>query len=306
MTKTIDTLIDDIYSTLGEINSGHQVVSDTKLDEYLDIAVTNIKGSLRNQLTPRSDERDPKKLYASEVGKPCHRAVWYSLKGAERQPLDPKLKIRFMQGDLLEELLALLARVAGHEVTDEQKPVKASLRDGWEVSGRMDYKIDGVVVDAKSASKTAFKKFKDGSMFNQDHYGYLAQLGHYAFNAGEPEKGAGFLAINKDDCELALYQPDPMDMDAAMPDLDGLTYELESEVGPDRAFHDEPYKYDTRYGNRVLNRTCGWCDYKKKCWPEANNGEGLRAFWKKEPWGPTLYYFTHIVKEPKLKEEKDI
>jgi hypothetical protein len=302
MSKKIETLIDDIYSTLTRLNEGEEVVDAVTLDSYVDIACTNIGNALRNQLTPRTSERKPKTIYASEAGKPCHRAVWYAINGAERSPLPPEVKVKFIQGDLLEELLALLARVAGHEVTDEQKPIKIKLPNDWVISGRMDYKIDGVIVDAKSASKSSYAKFVDGSLKDpeKDSFGYMAQLANYVIHEGSVEHDAGFLAINKQDCHMTLFQPDPMDLMAAMPDHEVMVEELESPIGPDRAYHDEQYD---KHGSRVLGFQCSFCDYKKTCWADANKGKGIRAFWKKEYWGPTLKYFTHIVREPNLKEE---
>lgn len=299
----IETLVDDIYEQLTKLNNGEVIVDEKVLDGYIQTACDNIGNALRNQLTPRAGSRKEKVIYASEAGKPCHRAVWYAINGETKEPLPPEVKIKFIQGDLLEELLALLARVAGHEVTDEQKRIKIDLPNGWSISGKMDYKIDGVIVDAKSASKSGFAKFRDGTLNKpgNDDFGYMAQLANYVIHEGEVENDAGFFAISKESCHLTLFQPDPMDLMAAMPDHEVMVADLESPIGPDREYHDEQYD---KYGSRVLGRNCGYCDYKKVCWAESNKGQGLRAFWKKEYWGPTLKYFTHIVREPQLKEEQ--
>jgi len=303
----IETLVDDIYGALNKLNEGEEIVDSDTLDKYIDIACNNIGNALRNQLKPRTGERKPKTLYASEAGKPCHRAVWYSINGESKEPLPPEVKIKFMQGDLLEgdlleELLALLSRVGGHEVTDEQKRIKIELPNDWVISGKMDYKIDGVIVDAKSASNYAFNKFADGSLKEpgNDAFGYMAQLANYVVHEGEVENDAGFLAINKQSCELVLFQPDPMDLMAAMPDHQAMVDDLESPIGPDREYHDES---DGSYGNRILGGECGWCDYKQVCWADSNRGKGLRSFWKKEWNGYKLKHYTHVAREPRLKEE---
>jgi hypothetical protein len=302
MSKKIETLVDDIYGALNKLNSGEKITDDDTLDRYITIATANIGNALRNQLKPREGKRKPKAIYASEAGKPCHRAVWYAINEADREPLPPEVKIKFMQGDLLEELLALLSRVAGHEVTDEQKRIKIELPNDWFISGKMDYKIDGVIVDAKSASNYAFSKFADGSLSKpgNDSFGYMAQLANYVIHEGEVENDAGFLAINKQSCEICLYQPDPMDLMAAMPDHEVMVNDLESPIGPDREYHDEA---DGSSGNRILGNECSWCDFKQVCWSDSNRGKGLRSFWKKEWNGYKLKHYTQVVKEPRLKEE---
>ena len=298
----LETLVDDIYGTLHKLNDGEVIVDEETLDNYIKIACDNIGMALKNQLTPRPSGRKPKTIYASEAGKPCHRAVWYAINGESEEPLPPEVKIKFIQGDLLEELLALLSRVAGHEVTDEQKRIKIDLPNDWVISGRMDYKIDGVIVDAKSASNYSFNKFVDGTLKEpgNDAFGYMAQLANYVIHEGEVENDAGFLVINKQSCELTLLQPDPMDLVAAMPDHETMIHELESPIGPDRRYHDEEYD---KYGNRILGRECGYCDFKKVCWADSNKGQGLKAYWKKEWNGPQLKYFTHITRTPRLQEE---
>ena len=48
----------------------------------------------------------------------------------------------------------------------------------------MDCKIDGEVVDVKSASAMSFKKFKNGTLYEDDPFGYIAQLAGYEHNEG--------------------------------------------------------------------------------------------------------------------------
>ena len=68
-----------------------------------------------------------------------------------------------MYGDLIEQLLVLLVKTAGYKVTDQQKKI---INNG--VVGHTDGKINGVVVDYKSASPHSFNKFKNGSIFSDD------------------------------------------------------------------------------------------------------------------------------------------
>ena len=81
----------------------------------------------------------------SSIGKPT-RQLWYDklIHNSEARPLAPSTRIKFLYGHILEDLLILLSRVAGHTVTEEQKEVEV---EG--IKGHQDCKIDGVLVDCK-------------------------------------------------------------------------------------------------------------------------------------------------------------
>ena len=108
--------------------------------------------------------------------------------------------IKFLYGHLLEEVVLFLVKLAGHKVTDEQKEVKVS-----GVYGHMDCKIDGEVIDIKTASSYAFRKFKNDTLKDDDTFGYLAQLSGY--ETAEKTKEGGFLVLNKESGELTLHRP---------------------------------------------------------------------------------------------------
>ncbi len=74
--------------------------------------------------------------------------------------------MRFLYGHLIEEMVLALTKLSGHSVTDEQKQAEV---EG--IKGSMDCKIDGVLTDVKSASPYGFKKFKDGSLIDDDPFG---------------------------------------------------------------------------------------------------------------------------------------
>ena len=165
--KKLDTLVEDIYSTLAVLGEGEALdVSEEVLDEFGNA----MKEALRHWATPKS--RDKETLRMSNIGKPL-RQLWYDMKseGEETQKLDPHLFIRFLYGHILEEVMLFLVKLSGHEVSDEQKQVKVS-----NVYGHMDCKIDGEVVDIKTASSFAFRKFANGTLADDDPFGYLAQL----------------------------------------------------------------------------------------------------------------------------------
>ena len=184
--KTLDTLVSDIYETISVLNEGKSLnISEEDIQKF----GTAMMDVLRSWSTPR-DRSDQHNLRMSNVGKPM-RQLWYDLKSEEEQtPIAPHVFIKFLYGHMLEEVLLLLAKLSGHSVKGEQKEVNV---DG--VIGHMDCIIDGEVVDIKTASGFSFKKFKYGTLREDDPFGYMAQLSGYEENEGT-NKG-GFLALNK-------------------------------------------------------------------------------------------------------------
>jgi hypothetical protein len=166
---------------------------------------------------------------------------------------------------MVEESVLLLAKAAGHDVTNEQYLV-TTIIDGNAVTGRMDAVIDNVLVDVKSCSPFGFKKFEQGLTEENDDFGYLTQLSLYNGATAPGFKRQGFLAVDKQNGRIGFFEvpwKDPYDKAYQMiQDAKKLTW-------PPRAFDDEP---DGASGNRKLCTTCSYCPYKQTCWP------GLKAY----------------------------
>jgi hypothetical protein len=281
----MNRVIEDIYAVLDKVISGDtHDVSPEKLEKF----GKNVSMAVARALTARTEGRKEKVIYMSEVGRPCQRQLWYSLKetvGKER--LEPHTLIKFLYGDILEELVLLLVDLAGHEVTDQQKSVVVELKNGWQLRGRMDAKINGMTIDVKSASSYAFKKFRDGTLKDNDAFGYLAQLGSYVIE--EEEELGAFLAIDKQNGTLTAHTVSATDLHDAMPDMDKLVDVLESDMPPPKAFKDKPFG---KSGNKCLDINCSYCGYKKQCWPN------LRGF----VYSDKPVFMTEITREPKVPE----
>src|SRR5262249_2097748 len=107
-------------------------------------------------------------LRLSNVGTPCNRKLWYMLHRPElAERLSGATLFKFLYGDIIEQVVLFLARLAGHTVTDEQKEVAV---DG--VPGHIDGRVDGRVVDVKSSSTAGMAKFNDGNLHSDDPFGY--------------------------------------------------------------------------------------------------------------------------------------
>tara|TARA_B100001939_G_scaffold124221_1_gene107746 strand:+ start:13 stop:876 length:864 start_codon:yes stop_codon:yes gene_type:complete len=282
--KTIDTLVEDIYN-LFEPSIINQI-SEKDLEKHLKEFTKNVTNNIKTVLNEQP--RKKRKLSLSSIGKPT-RQLWYDKhSNSEARPLAPSTRIKFLYGHILEDLLILLSRVAGHTVTEEQKQVEV---EG--IKGHQDCKIDGVLVDCKSASGFAFKKFANNRLADDDPFGYIAQISAYSEGNGVNE--AYFLAIDKQHGNIALTRVHDMEMINAKERVQYLKGALDSKRVPDRCYSDIPEGVS---GNRKLAIGCVFCPHKRECWSDANQGKGLRAF--KYEKGPT--YLTQVSKEPRVEE----
>jgi hypothetical protein len=225
----------------------------------------------------------------SNLGKP-DRQLWYELKSdLPKEQFNGATLRKFLFGDLWESLLLWLAEEAGHKVELKQGEVEV---DG--VIGHIDAVVDDVVVDVKSASSFSFKKFKDGSLQDNDPFGYYDQLGGYTHALG---RDGAWLAIDKQTGALALLEVPRDDLQAL--DTPGRVQHMKavlaSEEPPERCYEPIP---EGKSGNLKLPTGCSYCAFKDSCWSDANNGIGLRKFFYSN--GPV--WLTHVEKEPQVRE----
>jgi hypothetical protein len=228
-------------------------------------------------------------LRMSNLGKPCSRQLWYSINkaGAASKP-DVSRAVKFLYGDMLEELLLFLAEEAGHSVTGCQDQLTIN-----GVVGHRDAVIDGVVVDVKSASTYSFKKFKEGLSQADDAFGYRTQLQSYLYaSRGDPLvtdlSRCAFLVIDKTLGHICLDIHKAADTDYNEV-VEAKRAVVNAPIPPDRHFTDEPMGAS---GNRKLKMECGYCDWNKSCWPN------LRTFVYAH--GPV--FLTHVEETPRVLE----
>lgn len=230
-------------------------------------------------------------LRMSNLGKP-DRQLWYEFHPDEANPkeeLEPHTLLKFLIGDLYECVLLFLARVAGHDVSQEQAEVEI---DG--IKGHIDAVIDGTVVDVKSASTYAFKKFKNGTLADDDPFGYIDQMAGYTTALDLP---GAFLAGDKQNGHIALLKIDPQETEGVRVSerIAHLKDTVVEETPPERCYEPVP---DGLSGNMALAIGCSYCPHKFRCWGDANNGVGVRTFLYST--GPK--HLVEVVKEPKVPE----
>ena len=271
--KTLDTLVDDIY---GVFETGKPTPEDTKV----------LGEDVARVVSEQFAERRPY-LRLSNFGKSCRRQLWYSINTPELgEKLSGATRLKFLIGHITEAVVLWLAGLAGHSVTRKQEEV---IVNG--VKGHIDGLIDGELVDVKTASPPAFKKFEAGLTEETDGFGYLNQLGAYATALGARTKS--FLAVEKVLGKLHLDRHDePRTLAHYEAVADDVRQVLAKNSPPDRGYEDEKYGES---GNRALGLACSYCEFRERCWP------GLQVYHYAR--GPV--FFTKIVREPKPRTSKE-
>jgi len=280
----LNTIVPDIYKHLESLSDG-KVLPLTEKD--IDNTVAGMREALMSWAAP-SERSKNFTVRMSNVGKPS-RQLWYEKRDPQgRGGIDGPTQIKFLYGHLLEEIVLMLVRMAGHKVTDEQKEVSVK-----GIIGHMDCKINGEVVDVKTASRFAFNKFRDGRLSEDDPFGYLGQLAGY--EAAEGTDKGGFLVLNKESGELCMYVPDDLDKPNIKSSISKLLPALDLDTPPALCYTPIP---DGKKGNMKLPKGCSWCKYKHQCYKDSNDGAGLRTF----KYSNGFTYLTEVVVEPKVEE----
>jgi hypothetical protein len=285
--KTLDTLVEDIYNKIGVLADNKHIDLDEDTIEQFGESMKQILYDWSHP-TPRGKPA----LRMSNIGRK-ERQLWYDMKSeGTPEKMPPSLFIKFLYGHLLEEIVLFLVKLSGHEVTSEQKEITVS-----GIKGHMDCVIDGEVVDVKTASGFAFKKFKDGTLAEQDAFGYMAQLAGY--EEAEGTNNGGFLALNKESGELAMFRPDDFDKPNIKKKISSVKKAVKLKTPPERCYNPIP---DGKSGNMQLPKGCVYCRHKFECHKDANEGKGLRVF----KYSNGNRYLTQVPKVPNVIEVTQI
>ena len=116
MDKSIQTLVDDIYTLMTSRDVPEGIDVDAEIDRFGEA----MKDLMKKEFKPAA-VKDTRRLRLSAIGKD-DRQLWYSYNQYEREELKPHTYIKFMYGHMIEELILFLTRLSGHKVEDEQKP----------------------------------------------------------------------------------------------------------------------------------------------------------------------------------------
>lgn len=278
----LEDLPSDIYA-LFDPSLDHQCN-----EENLNAFAENLKNIMRDRLKAYTPPTNP--LRFSALGRP-DRQIWYDAhpEPGLTEPMLPKVYLKFLYGDIIEQMLLFLAKEAGHVVEQEQAEVEV---DG--VKGHIDAIIDGTVVDVKSASSFGYKKFADRTITEDDPFGYVAQLAGYA-SVLTPGKPAAWLANDKVHGDICVSPLSDMVIKHYPPAerISHLKEVIASETPPELCYEPVP---DGKSGNLKLPTPCGYCKHKFRCHP------GLRTFLYAN--GPR--FLTKVAKVPDVPEVEGI
>jgi len=314
--KCIDTLVKDIYNLFSPDN---QELSQELLDIFGDSVKDVVKKSIEEARNGWANEHGGLRL--SSIGKP-DRQLWFdnnpvsqtgdtsgaSQAVAECELTKPSDLLKFLYGHILEALLVYLIRQSGHTLDHAQEDLELC-----GVPGHPDGVLDGLPADIKSASNFAFKmKFANRALIKpgpeNDSFGYGYQLKAYreALLDKYPhedidKENIAWVVFNKETGEICLLKADVLELPhgSASSRVETVKRLVQQPQPPkEKCYPDVP---DGKSGNRVLNKLCGWCKHKDRCWADANGGQGLRTF--EYSSGPK--WFTQVVKQPRVNESRD-
>lgn len=268
--KSIHELVPDIYKIVGGQN--------VSLPSDLGI---NVQDALERSLNPQ-----PRRgLRLSGLGPTCPCALWYKVNHPElEEELPPYARIKYGYGHIIEHFIIGLAKAADHDVKGEQDELSV---DG--ILGHRDCVIDGCIVDVKSAASRSFLKFKDGSIKEDDPFGYLDQLDAYLVGSMDDplvtvKDRAYLLAVDKQLGHLALYEHHhrPRHIEQRISQYRDI---VERSSPPACECETVP---DGESGNIMLGTRASYSGFKHYCHP------GLRTFLYSN--GPR--FLTKVVKRP--------
>ena len=254
----IDTLIKDMEDTILGLNGWDHLISLKMGDRIGKSATSRFKAPQK----PRGY------LSFSSIGSPCKRKLWYKInEPATARPLAPSDLLKFFYGDMIEELVLAIVEASGHSVEGTQDRMRIN-----DLAGHRDAVIDGMTVDVKSASPYSFKKFAEGNLRDEDPFGYISQLSSYVYAAKDDplvtnKTHGAFLVVDKVNGSLCL---DVYDFTPELEQKEKEVKQVKEMVAgdiPDRGF--DPVPQSKTSPNTKLHPSCGFCEFNKKCWPEA-------------------------------------
>ncbi len=275
----VETVVEDIYNLVSTGFAGS--------DEWSAQLAINVAAEISNKFA----EEKVHYLRPSNLGDKCDRKLWLGVHRPEsEEPLPAEARIKFLYGDILEEMVLALAEAAGHKVEGQQDEVHYA-----GLVGHIDSIIDGMLVDVKSASTIAFDKFREHLSPGKDSFGYLYQLGFYLEALQDDPRvtvkdRAAFLVIDKTLGKMHLDIHSKADLKREWEKhADRKREMLKSDKMPNRGYLPEP---DGKSGNLKLGTACSYCPFKQECWP------GVRTFLYAS--GPR--YLTHVARTPDVQE----
>lgn len=282
MTKSFDTLLEDVGEQLILAAKGEGTLTPEAEAFFND----NMQPILKKMLVGEKRVRKPKVLYISEVGHPCVRKLWYKVRPElfTAKAFNPAALFKFVYGDVIELLFLTLAINSGHEVTHYQHSIVIPVEGtDWEIRGRTDAVIDNVLIDVKSASPMAFKKFRDfETLAKNDSFGYILQLLSYWSSLHPDVEGrTGFIAIEKVTGDIVIPTIEPI-----MHVPNNMYKEIVEAVTLEEPPHRmlgwyETTKKSLEKHEASVATVCNYCEFKEVCIPKTMRHKSVNKYYSK-------------------------
>jgi len=214
--------------------------------------------------------------------------------------MQPEAELKFLYGDIIEEVIVLCMEHAGIHVSGKQDSVVYEIPNTtYQVRGRTDAITEKErVIDVKSISSAGFNRLPPpGLLYSADHdtFGYRFQLSFYHhFHEDKLSEPPAFLFVDKQLGKVRVSQVCVVSKGAIKKRAADIAGMLESSTVPSR----RDSIADGKSGNRKLDIKCNYCPFKHYCWRDSNSGAGLRTFL----YSGRPVDLVEVVREPRVPE----
>jgi len=247
-----------LHSYMNKALKGNATVSTTTVQQV----ANDVADAVKRQFG--GEKRGKFKLRMSNVGKPTCQLWFEKNKPETALPRPSNFLMNMMIGDIVEAVFKGLLTEAGVKY-DNSDSVILKVKDK-EISGTYDLAINDAIDDVKSASDWSYKyKFESfDSLKNGDTFGYIGQLAGYA--KASNKKAGGWWVINKANGKIKYISAEGIDINKEISYIEDTVKTLEkNEFKRCFNFEDEMF-YGKPTGNKILNKICGFCEYRFACW----------------------------------------
>lgn len=254
-----------LRQTMDRLSNGEPVECK---EEWIEEAGEAFKETLRKQLF-REDEGF--RLRMSNIGRPTCQ-LQREKEGAEKERMPYNHIMRMMIGDAVEVITEILLKCAGANITGGKRKVSYPIAD-TEINGENDIEIDDLVYDVKSCSPWAYdNKWNNGweGLAEDDSFGYIGQLIGYC--CGSVDNMGGWIVVNKSTGEVTVVEANPSAEEVAKREVEIsdriIAVENDAPFKPCFTPYEEKFR-STPTGSLRLPTQCGFCSFRKACYPEA-------------------------------------
>lgn len=260
-------------------------------DDLIKEVMVSIESAVRKQFN--ETRKDGFKIQAHSISKPLCQLMMQRDKASK---LDPEYNhgMRMLTGLITEALMIPILKAAGLNVTgvQEKLPLKLVYPGGeLDVNCVLDCTIDSLIWDIKSASSWSYsnKMVSYENIKKDDPFGYVGQL--YSYRKAKGINVGGWIIIDKSSWEIKVVEfpqdtaVQEAEMQHYLKEITNNVKELVENEPFRRSFEDIPEVFHKKAtGNRVLGKTCEFCDYKYSCWPNLIYTKSVRSEAKDPPW----------------------